>query len=155
MERKGQAAMEFLMTYGWAILAAIIVIGVLAVYFRPSGLSSGQTRLNPPLYSVAARADASDNNIQIDVRNDGDAINVAIGGLIVTLSTGQTCTSNNAAVVPMSVGTTSSFTTNACSGSLDVVQGTDYQGTIAISYTAAGSALVQTATGVFSENAQA
>lgn len=36
MKRKGQAAMEFLMTYGWAILAAVIVIGVLAIYFRPS-----------------------------------------------------------------------------------------------------------------------
>ncbi len=27
--------MEFLMTYGWAILAAIIVIGILAIYFHP------------------------------------------------------------------------------------------------------------------------
>ncbi len=33
--KRGQAAIEFLMTYGWAILAAIIVIGVLAIYFRP------------------------------------------------------------------------------------------------------------------------
>jgi len=30
--KKGQAAMEFLMTYGWAILAAIIAIGVLAYF---------------------------------------------------------------------------------------------------------------------------
>ena len=28
-DKKGQAAMEFLMTYGWAILAAVIVVGVL------------------------------------------------------------------------------------------------------------------------------
>ena len=34
MIKRGQAAMEFLMTYGWAILVAIIVIGVLAIYFR-------------------------------------------------------------------------------------------------------------------------
>ena len=32
-KKKGQAAMEFLMTYGWAILAALIAIGVL-VYFK-------------------------------------------------------------------------------------------------------------------------
>jgi hypothetical protein len=32
MEKRGQAAMEFLMTYGWAILAAVIAIGVL-IYF--------------------------------------------------------------------------------------------------------------------------
>jgi hypothetical protein len=38
MNKKGQAAMEFLMTYGWAILAAIIAIGALAWFgvFRPS-----------------------------------------------------------------------------------------------------------------------
>jgi len=36
--KKGQAAMEFLMTYGWAILAAIVVIGALALMgvFSPS-----------------------------------------------------------------------------------------------------------------------
>ncbi len=32
MNNKGQAAMEFLMTYGWAILAAIIAIGVLSYF---------------------------------------------------------------------------------------------------------------------------
>lgn len=35
--KKGQAAMEFLMTYGWAILAAIIAIGVLAYFGVFSG----------------------------------------------------------------------------------------------------------------------
>lgn len=30
MDKRAQAAMEFLMTYGWAILAAIIAVGVLA-----------------------------------------------------------------------------------------------------------------------------
>lgn len=50
MERKGQAAMEFLMTYGWAILAAIIVIGVLAIYFRPSTLVSTQAVVTAPWY---------------------------------------------------------------------------------------------------------
>lgn len=30
--KKGQMALEFLMTYGWAILSAIIVIGVLAYF---------------------------------------------------------------------------------------------------------------------------
>ena len=30
MFRKAQAAMEFLMTYGWALLAVLVVIGALA-----------------------------------------------------------------------------------------------------------------------------
>ena len=32
MFRKGQAAMEFLLTYGWAILVVLVVIGVLASF---------------------------------------------------------------------------------------------------------------------------
>lgn len=37
MNKKGQPAIEFLMTYGWAILCAIIAIGVLAYFgvFNP------------------------------------------------------------------------------------------------------------------------
>jgi len=38
--RKGQAAMEFLMTYGWAILVVLVVIGALA-YFGVLSPSSG------------------------------------------------------------------------------------------------------------------
>lgn len=30
--RKGQAAMEFLMTYGWAILVVLVAIGALAYF---------------------------------------------------------------------------------------------------------------------------
>lgn len=38
--RKGQSAMEYLMTYGWAILIVIVVAGVLAYYgvFSPGKL---------------------------------------------------------------------------------------------------------------------
>jgi uncharacterized protein (UPF0333 family) len=32
MKRKGQAAMEFLMTYGWAILVVLVAIGALAYF---------------------------------------------------------------------------------------------------------------------------
>jgi len=32
MNRKGQAALEFLMTYGWAILVVLVVIGALAYF---------------------------------------------------------------------------------------------------------------------------
>lgn len=40
--KKGQAVMEFLMTYGWAILAAIISIAVLAYFgfFNPGRYGS-------------------------------------------------------------------------------------------------------------------
>lgn len=33
MNKKGQKALEFLMTYGWAVLSAIIIVGSLGSYF--------------------------------------------------------------------------------------------------------------------------
>lgn len=44
--RKGQTAMEYLMTYGWAILIILIVAGVLAYYgvFSPSGFLGPSAR---------------------------------------------------------------------------------------------------------------
>ena len=38
MKKSGQAAIEFMFTYGWAIIAAILVIGVLAAFgvFSPA-----------------------------------------------------------------------------------------------------------------------
>ncbi len=40
LKKKGQAAMEFLMTYGWAILVVLVVIGALAYFgvLNPSNL---------------------------------------------------------------------------------------------------------------------
>ena len=32
MKRNGQAALEFLMTYGWAVLVVLIVIGAIAFF---------------------------------------------------------------------------------------------------------------------------
>jgi len=53
--KKGQAAMEFLMTYGWAILAAIIAIGVLAYFgvFNPGRLV-GQTGIVTAPFNLVA-----------------------------------------------------------------------------------------------------
>ena len=47
---KGQAAVEFLMTYGWAILASVIVLGTLAFFgiFNSSSFSPSAAVLSPP-----------------------------------------------------------------------------------------------------------
>jgi len=76
MNKKGQAAMEFLMTYGWAILAAIIAIAVLAYFgvFNPGRYTSEMCQLGAPWTcddnSVASATAA--NGIQLIVRNGGD-----------------------------------------------------------------------------------
>ena len=76
MQKKGQAAMEFLMTYGWAILAAVIAIGVLAYFgvFSPGKYVTGNAVVNPPFYISAANAKASNGaygGIQLALKNNG------------------------------------------------------------------------------------
>ena len=50
MNKKGQASMEFLMTYGWAILAGIIAIGALAYFgvFRTDSLTGNVVSMSAP-----------------------------------------------------------------------------------------------------------
>jgi len=84
MNLRGQAAMEFLMTYGWAILAAVIVIGVLASFgvFSPSKYVPNQCILTAPLGCNAGVADTT--GVEIEVRNGaGEGIvitNVVVSG---------------------------------------------------------------------------
>lgn len=83
MNKKGQAAMEFLMTYGWAILAAVIAIGVLAYFgvFSPGKYISNSCVINNPLgcdeYSLRVNA------VDLVIRNGGgEALNIT--GINVT-----------------------------------------------------------------------
>lgn len=78
--KKGQAAMEFLMTYGWAILAAVIAIGVLAYFgvFSPGKYISGNAVVNPPFYITAANAKESSGNgnggVTLAIKNNGGEV---------------------------------------------------------------------------------
>jgi len=95
MQRKGQAAMEFLMTYGWAILAAIVAIGVLAYFgvFSPGRYLSNMCVISAPFgceeYSVGGDMELVIRNgygsvvdissITIDGCLDGAGVNLVMG----------------------------------------------------------------------------
>lgn len=54
MKKKGQAAMEFLMTYGWAIVVVLAAIGALAYFgvLSPNKLLPDRTTFTTPLPNV-------------------------------------------------------------------------------------------------------
>jgi len=54
MNKKGQAAMEFLMTYGWAIIVVLAAIGALAYFgvLSPSNLLPARTTFQAPVPNV-------------------------------------------------------------------------------------------------------
>jgi hypothetical protein len=146
MRTKGQAAMEFLMTYGWAILAAIIVIGVLAIYFRPSALTPNQAVLGAPLYANAWSITPS--NVQLEVQNQaGEPINITFANATIDSPTGVVCT----ATTPNVIVTESALqgVTIACSGS-NWIAGTSIEGTLTVRYTRGGGTTPLTSTGSIS-----
>lgn len=142
--RRGQAAMEFLMTYGWAILAAIIVVGVLwYIIGNPANLAGDRFMMSNPLpnNAMALTAGAVANSVLIEIRNGA----------------GETITVTE--VVVSNCGTTGAITTSVADGGLqqfsldctpDLVSGSRFKGDVTIRYTKSGSTVVQIASGTIS-----
>lgn len=97
--KKGQAAMEFLMTYGWAIIVVLVAIGALAYFgvLSPNKLLPERTTFAAPLPNLdVAKIDATGNTIEIAFKNNkGVAITLPLTG---TLTPGAGTTCANAAV---------------------------------------------------------
>ncbi len=92
MERKGQAAMEFLMTYGWAILAAVIAIGVLAYFgvFSPGKYVGSAIIINSP-FGTTQEFSIMANNISFVLRNGaGESVDIS------SITIGAGCANNTA-----------------------------------------------------------
>lgn len=149
MNKKGQAAMEFLMTYGWAILAAIIAIAVLAYFgvFNPGRYTSEMCQVSAPFTcddnSVASATAA--NGVQIILRNGGD---VDYNVEKITVSNCGTQTYTTPVTVASGVTTTLGQLNVPCTTALTL--GAAFRGNIEISYrdvAGGASARLLTATG--------
>ena len=141
-EKKGQAAMEFLMTYGWAILAAIIAIGVLAYfYFSPGDMGANAAVLNAPFYAQAWQVSTS--QVQIGIKNNGQDT-VTITAVDITGSGGAfNCSWSGTQAVTS--GSVFDAAVNTCLGT--IVAGDTYKGDIVVKYTRTGSAIELVSTG--------
>jgi len=145
MNKKGQAAMEFLMTYGWAILAAIIVIGVLAVYFRPSTLTQNSVIVTAPLYGVGVALNTS--NIYVEVKNQGgETLTTTSSTLTFNTPSGASCN------VATGIGQVSASSNQVLdfSGCSSLSIGNTVNADIKITYMRPGSSLNLTSTGTLS-----
>ncbi len=141
-QRKGQAAMEFLITYGWAILAAIVAIGVLAYFLSsPGRLTSNSCTVSAPWNCNAGLASVGSNNVELELRNGGgEQFDVRS----VTISN---CGTLDRTVSPLGVpaDNLTSVTVAGCSPPL--LAGNTFRGDITITYRKQGSNLDQVSTG--------
>lgn len=151
MQKKGQAAMEFLMTYGWAILAAIIAIGVLAYFgvFSPGKYVTGSAVVNPPFYvnahNVQADTGSGSSGVVLELKNNGGEDYTVQG---VTVSG---C-GNYSTATAVAAGATQAFTV-PCGSTL--AAGDTFKGDITISYRKTGSTVDLTSTGTLAEKVTA
>ncbi len=149
MEKKGQAAMEFLMTYGWAILAAVIAIGVLGYFgvFTPGKYTSGTSIVTTPWYVDAWNVKAT--GVTLALKNNGGVdytiTKVAISNC-ANSTTGWNVTAGD--VAGGSSGILIDCTT-------DPTVGDNFKGDITISYTKSGSDVELTSTGTIAEKVTA
>ncbi|MDP4039651.1 MAG: hypothetical protein Q8P57_03670 [Candidatus Pacearchaeota archaeon] len=159
MERKGQAAMEFLMTYGWAILAAIIAIGVLAYFgvFNPGRLAGPAGIISPPFnlddFNIVDGGLGADVVNMIVTQNLGSNVNLVAGSeFVFTLPDSSTCsvTSDPAGIISATPADWTSGTQVTFTATCEIDSwgtGDAVRGDITISYTKSGSSLTQVTQG--------
>jgi len=146
--KKGQAAMEFLMTYGWAIIVVLITIGALAYFgvLRPERIFGSSCVLQPGLSCEDFRVDSE--SVTLIIRN---GLGVDITDIDVSLSElpeGVTCAPPNPDTNPDIIGDGSSgnylFNCGEISG--DGL----FKATINFEYTKEGYTLTRTVIGSIS-----
>jgi hypothetical protein len=115
--KRAQAAMEFLMTYGWAILVVLIVVGALAYFgvLNPQNLVPEKCVVSGGMFSCSDYI-IQQGNISVTLVNAGgkDMIvyNVSYTADAPVLTEG--CANFTSAGFPLSAGTSAAFTASSC-----------------------------------------
>ena len=163
MQKRGQAAMEFLMTYGWAILAAIIAIGVLVYFgvFSPGKLAGQSGILNTPFYMDEfniednAGANGKDRITMLVTQNVGGSITLEAdpNGFEVVPASGAVCIVAVASGEDDVIGGTAWTSGNQIELQADCGDGTDWgvgdavRADITVTYKKSAAGLTQVSTG--------
>ena len=146
INKKGQAAMEFLMTYGWALLVVLVAIGALAFFgvLNPGQFLPDACTMPPGISCSETLASGSGDDITLVMTNGmGNTLTHATSIVALTLSGGSSCPGT--AIASWDSGETVSPVFNCASGTL--VSGSTVQGEVTFTYTLAGSTLAHTKTG--------
>lgn len=143
--KKGQAAMEYLMTYGWAIMVIVIVLAVLVFYlprliktpemcmFESTGFSCSE----PPAVIVA---DSNDNIRALYVLTNEQGRAVSISGVLCTTAPSGDISKDMAeslGPIQLAAGSTQNFSVECvdeAGNPLVMSPNSEFRGTIAVIY---------------------
>ena len=134
--RKAQAAMEFLMTYGWAILVVLVAIGALAYFGVLSPDKFLPSKCTLPSGLACLDHKASSSTVTLVIQN-------GIGYDLTNVSVSVTGCGATAAATTLDNGEQKTFDIS-CSPALT---GSKFSGDVSISYTITDTGLSHTKTG--------
>jgi hypothetical protein len=161
--RKGQTAMEYLMTYGWAILIIMVVLVVLFYLGVLNPAIPAQCSFPAGISCVSYKLDASGGNLTLAIgQGTGHPINVTGVACSDNMSSGYMPTSinySNGGWVVMNSGSQATVASpggtihvECTSGGAAIVNatvGANYIGNMYINYTEMDTGVTHTVTGQF------
>ncbi|RJQ15915.1 hypothetical protein C4573_07225 [Candidatus Woesearchaeota archaeon] len=149
-QRKGQAAMEFLMTYGWAILVVLAAIGALAYFgvLSPDRFLPSKCTVAGGFSCIEYKVTATEvqMNIQNNLGVDATSVNITMTGK----SGGTFGTTNCARTFILLNGDATNVTAYCTGGTLAGKVRAD----ITIVYQKSGETVTHTTTGSVSGNVE-
>ncbi|MCK4521831.1 MAG: hypothetical protein KAU20_04610 [Nanoarchaeota archaeon] len=145
--KKAQAAMEFLMTYGWAILVVLVAIGALAYFgvLNPGRYLPSSCTIGPGLACSEFKVTNVDtNSVDIYVRN---GLGKSIGTVTMTLTPvgGSACSAGTTQDTSIADGGLGHFQFSCALASAS--KGDRFKGAISLGYIASGETLNHTMAG--------
>lgn len=147
MVRKGQAAMEFLMTYGWAILVVLAAIGALAYFgvLSPDNFLPSKCTISPEFACTEWKVN-TDGTVQLGLQNN---LGSTASEINVTL-VGPDCPTSTVTVTSVPNGRNfnasgDNLVTFDCGSALGVDD--KFQGDLTLTYLESGSSLTHSVTG--------
>jgi len=145
MFKKGQAAMEFLMTYGWAILVVLIAIGALAYFgvLNPSRFLPNSCTVSNQFACETGDFLANSSGVTIILRN-GRGVDITNLYMVVNYTDATGVLRNCAGPVTPPTGfniTDGSKGAFSFECSTMPAKGGKFKGDIALTYTDSGSTL--------------
>jgi uncharacterized protein (UPF0333 family) len=143
--KKGQAALEFLMTYGWAILVVLAAIAALAYFgvFSPSRFLPEKCLLPSGLSCIDSAATTTGVTVVIQNAAGFDMSNVVLSLSGAAICTGNGNWSTGGQVLASLPNGNKSTVSWACSPS----SGSKYSATLQANYTNADTGLAHLANG--------
>ncbi len=93
--KKSQAALEFLMTYGWALIMILILIAAISYFgiFNPKKILPDKCVFGPEIECISYSLAYADGTLRLRLKNNaGEMITVSSFELTSEDSTGLSCT---------------------------------------------------------------